>query len=383
MSMFGAIIPAQRVATYKMRLLPTRAQHRALERICEDQRVLYNAALQERVEAYRKCGKAINYYDQQLGLKECRKAIPEMANIASNIQRGTLRRLDAAFSGFFKRVKAGEKAGHPRFKGKGWWDSFAFDTWNAIRFDGRRIRFKGMPSGLRVHVHRALPGSKPLSCQFRRDHKGWHVCIQYRVGCEPLPETCASIGVDVGITHFAALSSGETIPNPRAAKRAQRELRRRQRHMARCKKGSNGRHKARAQVARLHAKVANQRKTFHRQLAARLVRENDLISVEDLNVKGLARSMLAKEVHDAGWSMFIGALANAAERACRKLVKVDARYTSQTCPSCGSIKPKTLSERMHRCDCGFEADRDVAAAQVILMRAVVGPRLAKLPVAAA
>jgi putative transposase len=129
--------------------------------------------------------------------------------------------------------------------------------------------------------------------------------------------------------------------------------------------------------------VKEQRRTFHRQIAARLVREYDLIAAEDLNIVGLAKGMLARDVHGAGWSAFIDALANAAARACRKLVKVDPRRTSQTCPICGRIKPKTLSERIHRCDCGYTADRDVAAAQIILNKAVVGLGLDKPPVAAA
>lgn len=133
------------------------------------------------------------------------------------------------------------------------------------------------------------------------------------------------------------------------------------------------REKAKARLARLHERTANARRTFHHQVAARLIRENDLIAVEDLNVKGLAKSMLARDVNDAGWASFITLLAEKAEKAARALVKVDPRHTSQICPSCGTIKPKTLKERIHRCDCGLTIDRDVAAAQIILMRAVVGP----------
>ncbi|WP_435018530.1 RNA-guided endonuclease InsQ/TnpB family protein [Tundrisphaera sp. TA3] len=361
------------VLTYKFRLLPNRRQHWTLEEIIESQRVLYNAALMERIDCYRKTGRTPNKNEQFKELTELRK-FECFAGIPLNLQRWTLKQLDDSYQAFFRRVKnRGGKAGHPRFRGKGRWQSFGFSEFSGITLREGRIRFKGLPGSLRIHLHRPLPKGKPLSCTFTRGHKGWYVCLQYRVPVQPLPATGQQVGIDVGLTTLATLSTGEAIANPRHTKRAEKELRRRQRALSRCKKGSNRRKKVKASVTWLHAKIANSRKTHLHQTSAKLVRENDLIAVEKLNVKGLSSGMLAKGVNDAGWSILKNYLAYKAAWAGRELVEVKAAGTSQTCPNCGAVAKKTLSERTHRCDCGCVIDRDHAAARIILARAVVSP----------
>ena len=361
------------VLSYKYRLLPTRAQHRALERILEDQRQLYNAALQERIDCYRKTGGGRTYIDQCKAVTEGGGACPAAAETPANLQRWTLKRLDDAYKAFFRRLKKRDgKAGFPRFRGRGRFNSFGFNEFSGIRFDGRRIRFNGLPSGLRVHMHRAMPNGRPLSCTFTRDGKGWSVSFQVRVPCAEKRQSVRSIGIDVGLTSLATLSDGTAFPNPRHAKRAERELRRRQRALARCKRGSNRRNKVRAQVARLHRKVADTRSTHLHQVSADLVRRFDLIAVEKLNVKGMARGMLAKSVHDASWGRLRQFIAYKAEKAGVQLIEVDPRHTSQTCPGCGRVAAKTLAQRTHECDCGCCLDRDHAAARVILGKAAIG-----------
>lgn len=361
------------ILTYKYRLLPTRKQHAALSSILESQRQLYNGALEHRIGAYQKSGKTITLYSQMAALTELRRD-PEYAAVPANLQRGTLRRLDEAYQGFFRRLKIkGEKAGFPRFRGKGRWNSFGFAEFNGITIRGKRLHFKGISGGLRIHLHRKLPAGKPLSCTFTHDHKGWCVCFQYRVPSKALSVSGKQIGIDMGLTHLATLSTGETIPNPRAAKRAERELRRRQRALARCRKGGKRRSKVERELTQWHTKIRNTRMTYLHQVSARLVRENDLIAIENLNVKGLASGMLAKSVNDAAWSKLKQQLSYKAVWAGRKLIEVKAAGTSQTCPECGQIKAKTLAERVHRCDCGCVMDRDHAAAVVVLQRAVVLP----------
>jgi putative transposase len=364
------------VLTYKYRLLPSKRQHAALEKILEDQRALYNCALEHRIGAWKKAAKRITLYSQMAELTELRKETHFNA-IPANVQRWTLRRLDEAYQGFFRRVKGkGEQAGFPRFRGKGRWSSFGFAEFRGIRLKGRRLYFKGMPDSLRLNLHRILPDGKPLSCTFTRDHKGWYVCLQYRVPMKALPGTGKSIGVDVGLKELAVLSNGEAIPNPRVAQRAEREIRRRQRALARCKRGSKRRAKVRQQVTRCHAKVKNSRNTYLHQVSSRLVREHDLIAVENLNVKGLVRTRLAKSIKDASWAMLKEMLSYKAEWAGRQLVEVDPRNTSQACSGCGTIVPKNLSERWHSCPhCGLELDRDHNAAINVLHRAVLGPGL--------
>jgi putative transposase len=164
------------------------------------------------------------------------------------------------------------------------------------------------------------------------------------------------------------LSTGEAIPNPKKARKAHKRQRRLQRALDRCERGKKNRLKAKARLARFHAKVARRRRTYLHQVSAKLVRDYDLIAVEKLNVKGLAAGMLARDVHDAGWATLKEMLRYKAERAGARLIEVDCRKTSQTCPECGQVAKKTLSERIHRCDCGCVLDRDHAAALVILQR---------------
>lgn len=357
--------------TYKFRVLPTKAQHAALSHILEDQRHLYNAALAERIDCYAKTGTGRAYMDQCKALTEWRQDA-DAAATPLNIQRWTLRRLDDAYRAFFRRVKVRSNAGFPRFRGKGWWQSFGFAEFRGLEFDGRRLRWRGMPGGLRVHLHRALPPGDILACAFSRTAKGWHVCFQMRMAPAPLRVVGASVGIDVGLTHLATLSTSETIPNVRPAKRAEKELRRRQRALARCKLGSTRRLKVRARVARLHGKVASTRSTYLHQVSAGLVRRFDAIAVEKLNVKGLAGGMLAKSVHDASWGRLRQLLAYKADRAGCALIEVDPRYTSQACSGCGVIVKKELSERVHDCaDCGTVLDRDHNAALNILRKGVV------------
>src|SRR6185436_19477959 len=164
------------ILTYRYRLLPTKRQHRALETILESQRQLYNAALEERIEAYRKAGVTRTYFDQTKALTERRQSDPEASSVPAILQRATLKRLDEAYKAFFRRVKKGGKPGFPRFRGKGWFDSFGFREFSGITLRQGRLRFKGMPGSLRVHPHRPMPPEGIVKgCTLRRDAKGWAV----------------------------------------------------------------------------------------------------------------------------------------------------------------------------------------------------------------
>jgi putative transposase len=298
------------------------------------------------------------------------------------LQRGTLKRLDEAFQAFFRRFKRGEKPGFPRFKGSQWFTSFHFAEWSGVAFENGRIRFKGMPGGLRVHLHRPLPSEDILSAILKRDLKGWNICLVVRVPVGKFRNPKRIIGADVGVLSLVALSTGETIPNPRHARTASRKIRVLQRALWRCKRGSKRRRMVKARLARHHEKIRNSRSTYLHQVSARLVRDYDLIAVEKLNIKGLSGGILARDVQDASWGRLRANLAYKALKAGCRVVEVDPKYTSQTCPECGTVEKKTLSDRVHECDCGCVLDRDVAAARVILSRAVAGPGFAK-PLSAA
>ncbi|HXN15124.1 MAG TPA: transposase [Usitatibacter sp.] len=291
-------------------------------------------------------------------------------------QRATLKRLDEAYKGFFRRLKAGGKPGFPRYRGKGWFKSFGFRQFQGITLKEGRLRFKGMPGSLRVHLHRPLPDSEIKSCPFRRYEKGWRVSFAIEVECAAARPVARAVGVDVGLTTFATFSDGQSIPSLRAARRAERRLRCAQRALSRKVRGSRSRNKARRVIARCHAAIARQRANHLHQASARVVKAYDFIAVEKLNVNALARSMHAKAFHDASWSKFTDMLAYKAARAGCHLVEVDPRNTSQDCSGCGARVPKDLSVRRHECThCGLAIDRDLNAACNILSRAGVGPGL--------
>ena len=363
------------ILTYRYRLLPLKSQHRALERLCAAQRELYNAALEERIDCYRKTGKPRTYIDQCKALTVCRRELPEMGALPANLQRWTLKRMDDAFQGFFRRVKTRNgKAGFPRFRGQGRWEAFGFAEFSGIQFDGRRLRFAGMPGGLKLHVHRPLPdGSDIRSCVFRRDGRGWRVSLQIAVAQEPKRSVASAVGVDLGLKVFAFCSDNMVIPNPRIAQRAEKELRRRQRALARCKRASNRRLKVRVQVASLHRKIADTRNTWLHQKSAELVKRVDLIAVEDLKVSNMVRHpTLARSISDASWSRFVSMLDYKAAKAGGHLIRVDPRNTSQKCSGCDELVPKLLAVRTHACPtCGLKIDQDHNASLNIL-RAGIG-----------
>jgi putative transposase len=363
--------------TYKYRLLPTKRQHRALEAILESQRQLYNAALEERIDAYRKRGITRTFFDQCRALTEWRQSDADGASVPVHLQRWTLKRVDDAYKAFFRRVRSGGKPGFPRFRGRGRFDSFGLDEYCGVRFQDCRIRFKGMPSRLRVHVHRPLPQGFPIKCcVLHRDVQGWTVGLVVD-SPEASPRSRRRVvGVDLGISTFAAMSDGAFIPSLRAARLAEKRLRAANRSLARKAKRSRGRHKARVVIGRCHAATVRARANHLHQATARLVRDYDEIAVEKLNVKGLARSVLAKDVHDASWAKFISMLRYKAACAGAKLIEVDPRNTSQECSDCGTRVPKKLSDRLHACGhCGLRLDRDLNAARNILRRAGMGPGL--------
>ena len=364
------------ILAFRFRLLPSKAQRRALEAILESQRQLYNAALEERIGAYRKAGKALTRFDQYKGLTEWRRSDPEASSLPVNLQRATLKRLDEAYRGSFRRLAAGGRPGFPRFRGKGRFKSFGFGEFSGIKLKDGRLRFRGMPRSLRVHWHRELPGASVRSCTFKRNNEGWTVGFAVEVVPADPRKTTSAVGVDLGISTFAVLSDGGFVPSLRAARKAERRLRVAQRALSRKQPVSGGRRKARTVVARCHASVARQRREHLHQASARLVRDYDAIAVEKLNVGGLARSALAKDVHDASWTTFISMLRYKAEWAGVRLIEVDPQDTTQDCSSCGTRVPKNLATRRHDCPaCGLSMDRDLNAARNILNRAGVGPGL--------
>jgi len=325
---------------------------------------LYNAGLQERIEAW-KNRTPVRVFDQINQLPDIKQIRPDVAGVFSQVLQDTLRRLDKSYNAFFSRVKRGQKAGFPRFKGRNLYDSF---TYPQSGFElGSKLQLSKI-GNIKIKQHRDIEGEiKTLT--MRCEAGCWYACFSVEYEPKPLPNNSNVIGLDMGLENFATRSDSKPIPNHQFYKRAQAKLRRAQRKVARRKnKKSKRRHKAILLLQRAHQHVANQRKDFQHQEAYKLVQNFGTIVVEDLNIKGLSGGILAKAVHDLGWSSFIAMLRYKAENAGRQLIEVDPRYTSQECPQCHAIEKKKLSERVHRCDCGLTIARDHAAALVILGR---------------
>lgn len=349
--------------TFRYRLYPTKRQIGALEDQLGFACDLYNAALEQRRDWWAR-GRRVSRFEQCGQLTELRAEYDGPYEMSVTAQRCALRRLDLAFDAFFRRVRAGEKPGYPRWKSRSRFDSLTWDSGYTI---GERLRLRGV-GHVRVRWHRPLPASANVrTVTVRRAAGKWYASLVVDgVEPRPLPHTGEAVGIDLGISTFAALSTGETIEGPRAFRNAQAQLRRAQRRLSRRRRGSNRRAKARAEVVRHHEHIREIRRDHRHKLARSLVERFDLIAVENLNVAGLAKGWLAKDVHDQGWGEFVSCLVGKAEEAGREVVLVDPRYTSQACSGCGQIAPKLLSERTHRCRCGLELDRDVNAARNVL-----------------
>ena len=352
--------------SFKYRLRPNRAQNAALDAMLRDFCGLYNACLQQRIEAYRRRRISLRYGHQAAELKACRVADPDgLARWSFSALQQVLRRLDQTFTAFFKRGR-----GFPRYRVSARYHAATFRVGDGLSVKkDRRIGVVGVPGGIKAVWHRDLPpGAKLATAILTRQQGKWYVVFSVEAA---FGEACGSgtVGIDLGLGSLIATSDGEMVEAPRYARRAQKAQRRRQRALARCKRGSKRRLKAKARLAAGSAKIARQRRDHLHKLTRSLVSRYQGIAFEDLNLTGLKRGMLARSVHDAAWSLLVQLVRYKAESAGAEVVLVDPRGTSQTCPKCGTIKAKTLNVRTHACDCGAVLDRDVAAAMVVHQRA--------------
>lgn len=359
---------------YKFRIFPAKRQITKLNLTLDLCRELYNAALQERRDAYRMIGKSLNYYDQANQLASIKAVRPDLLAVHSQVLQDVLKRVQKAFDGFFSRVKRGVKAGFPRFQGRNRYDSFTYPQlgWS-LKNDRLTLSKLGE---IKIKLHREVIG-KVKTCTIKREADKWFVCFSVESEVEVPVHPGVPVGIDVGLEHFANLSNGIQIENPRLLRKAEKRLAKVQRKLAKFKslpRRNPLKIKAKQAVNRAFRKVRNQRLDFTHKLSHHFARDYSLIAVEDLNVKGLASGMLAKSVNDAGWGQFLQMLKNKAVEAGSVVVEVDPRYTSQTCPNCNAVAKKDLSVRWHSCPCGCEMHRDIAAAIVILRRGLASVR---------
>ncbi|WP_326793738.1 transposase (plasmid) [Streptomyces sp. NBC_00841] len=391
------------IRAYKFLLRPTARQDQALREMLRDHCSLYNGALQERRDAYRHSSKTtVRYGQQSAQLKDIRAFDPERQGRWSfSSQQATLRRLDKAFAAFFRRVKAGEKPGCPRFRTVGRFDTVEFPRdgdgcrWDATAHDPvTRVRLQGV-GHVKVHQHRPVVGHvKTVSV--KREGKRWYVILTAeRPQPEPLPATGSVVGIDLGIANFLADSNGEFVPNPRHGRKAAAKLEAAQQALSRCKRGSKRRRKAVETVARLHRKVRRQRLDYAHKSALNLVRDHDFIAHEDLKIRNMskapepkpdpdqpgsflpngaaAKAGLNRSIADAGWGVFLTILNAKAESAGREVMAVDPRNTSRRCPQCGHTtkENRPTQETFHCVACGHSAHADTVGALNVLRAGLV------------
>jgi len=350
--------------SYRIRAYPNGAQRRLLDRWLGAARWLWNTALEIRCEAYRECGLTLTGNDISRWLTSWKRTAGHewLAEVPATCLTQCLRDQDAAFSNFFAH-----RARYPRFKRKSTSGSVRFQDVGAAWARG----LVSLPKLGALKLAESLPKvARPDLVTLARDAAGrYHVSFSAEVETSLLPITHRVVGVDVGLTHLATLSTGEKIPNPKRYHARLRYLRQQQRCFARRQKGSRRREKQRLRVARAHARVRQERHSALHALTTRLVREFDLICIEDLNVKGLARGLHARAIHDVAFSEVCRQLTYKSDWYGKILVEVDRWYpSSKRCSECRyTLDTLRLDERQWRCPgCGTCHDRDINAARNLL-----------------
>jgi putative transposase len=377
---------------YKFRMRPTAGQHLRLAACVQSHRELYNAALQERRDAWRMCRKAVSYGVQSGQLKCIRRDRLDVAVWSFSSQQATLRRLNRSYEGFFRRVKAGRNAGYPRFKSR---DRFDTVEWpkdgDGCRWkpDVSRIYLRGVGE-VKVTAHREVQG-RVKTIQIRRAGRKWYLLLSCdEVPTRPLAPTGRVGGIDLGIADYAVTSDGQHLDNPHWGRSGARRLTAAQQALARKQPKSNNRGVAKETVAARHRKIANRRRDWHHKTACGLVAGYDVVVMENLKIKNMvrrakprpdpevpggflangqvAKSKLNRSIQDAGWAGFVNILKAKAEEAGRRVVDVDPRHTSDRCEACQhAAEENRVSQTLFACqNCGHTAQADEQAARNIL-----------------
>lgn len=271
-------------------MYPTKQQSEKLASTLESCRVLYNCALEQRKTAYKQFGISVNYNSQSDELKEIKKYFSEYKQVYSQVLQNVLIRLNKAFKNFFNRLRKGEKPGYPRFKGKGWYNSFTYPQSGFSLSDNKKgyQRLKLSKIGnIKIKLHRCIKGTIK-TCTIKKEVDKWYICFACKVKTEILPKTGKAVGIDVGLEKFATLSDSTIVENPRYLRKSEAKLKREQRKLSRKTKGSNSRKEQRTRVAKIHRKVKNQRNDFLHKESCKLVRKYDVIVFEDLRIETFA-----------------------------------------------------------------------------------------------
>ncbi|GHH63133.1 transposase [Streptosporangium violaceochromogenes] len=353
---------------YKYRFHPTPGQAEELARTFGCVRLVYNKALEMRTRAYTLEGRKVSYVQSSAALTEWKRTeeLTFLAEVSSVPLQQALRHLQAAFANFYAK-----RARYPTFKSRKKSRASAEYTRSAFRWRDGRLTLAKMDAPLNIVWSRPLPkGAEPSTVTVSRDAAGrWFVSLLVEESIRPLDLVESTVGVDAGITSLVTLSTGEKIVNPRHERRDRRKLAKAQRSLARKEKGSANRAKARLKVARVHARITDRRRDHLHKLTTRLVRENQVIAVEDLTVRNMVKNhSLARAISDASWRELRSMLEYKTAWYGRELLVVDRWFpSSKLCSACGTLQGvMPLGVRDWTCACGAAHDRDVNAAKNIL-----------------
>lgn len=379
--------------SYQYKINPNKEQAEKIDNTLEMLRYQYNYLLAQRFDWYEQNRSPIdrcplichlpqlkdkpNYYSQKVSLTQLKIDKPWYKNIHSQVLQEVPKKVEITFERWLKGDVNGKKSGKPRFKGVGQYKTFTFPQFKRHHFSDNIITLSKIGDA-KVIVHRQIPdGFDIKTVSVTRKADGYYVTLSLNDKTIPIIKPDFDIdnivGIDVGLIDFFVTSDNERISAPKFLRKAERKLKSAQRKVSRRKKGSNRRKKAIKKLGKQHKKVADTRKDFHFKTAKSLLDKYDVVAVEKLNIKGLAKSRLAKSINDAGWGQFVTILSNKAENAGLKVITVNPNGTSQECSSCGHKVKKPLSQRIHNCPvCYTSLCRDLNAAINIKNRGTHG-----------
>jgi putative transposase len=365
--------------SYKYRLYPTKAQRALLARVLAVCRELYNAALEQRRVAWKRQRVSINYSQQAAELPGIKEDMPELKTVYSQVLQDVLRRIDKSFKNFFRRLEQRDgKAGYPRFKSKNRYHSFTYPQYGRgcklLPGRGKKglLRLSGI-GDIKIRLHRPLPEGTIKTVAIKREVDQWYACFTVEMLEPELAAAKRAIGIDSGFKRerIFTLSDGRFVANPAFYRKAEKRLARAQRSLSRKKKGSHNREKQRIRLAKIHRKIARQRRDFLHKESRMIVNQYDLIKIENLNLREMLRNnrFLAKPLHDTGLGIFVRMLAYKAADAGKQLEWIDAAGTTEECSRCGMPVAKSAGAKYHRCPwCDLVMDQHLNAAMNILGR---------------
>ncbi len=344
--------------TFKYRLFPKKSQKTKLKTVLDQARRVYNETLATCKAAWEERQETLSLYDTNKLLTGWKQDKPELKQAHSQVLQNAQERVDLAFKAFFRRVKAGEKPGYPRFKSYLRYNSFTFKQSGFELLEAEGLQSHGTANELlriskvgdvKIKLHQPLEGEvKTLTIQ--RDRLGnWYACFSCIVQPKPLPVSGKVVGIDLGLTTFASLSDGREIERQRWFKQDEKDLKRVQRKVSRLPKGSPQRRKAIKALNHIHQRIANRRKDFAHKQSRKLINEYQFIAFENLNINGMKEDTfktITKGIADVAWNQFVQFTQAKAEEAARSVVLVDPKNTTQQCSGCGEIVPKDLSVRV-------------------------------------